>query len=94
MSTYAPAEILSGGNATAAYERISKLVGVAEAILLKDVETFETLRESAKEYVFGTGEVAGIVQVSAKVFVKCCNHFFVFLLFTIVFIYSGLDFLC
>lgn len=63
LSTFTPAEILSGGNANVAYDKISKLVGVAEAALYKDVETFASLRESAKEHVFGMGQVAGIVQV-------------------------------
>lgn len=63
LSSYTPADLLVSGNITLAYEKIVKIVGVAEAVLMKDIETFATLRESAKDHVFGTGQVAGVVQV-------------------------------
>lgn len=63
LSSYAPADLLVSGNITIAYDKIVKMVGVAEAVLMKDIETFATLRESAKDHVFGTGQVAGVVQV-------------------------------
>uniref|UniRef100_A0A915JVX9 Uncharacterized protein n=1 Tax=Romanomermis culicivorax TaxID=13658 RepID=A0A915JVX9_ROMCU len=65
ISALLPADLLANEtNMTVGYDRIVKVLGIAEIVLLRDIETFASLKEVARDYVLGTGKSNGVAQIS------------------------------